>query len=325
MCQMFSSRRREIHFGLHQIAREFHVLWNSDPFPHFFQLPLSPYSISAASLISPPRSGSSSIAASLSHCSPQPRKTHLRKMAFVAGAALPTHRAARSNRCTPRMARERTFVAVKPDGVQRGLIGRVVSRFEDRGFQLVAMKTLVPSRELAETHYAALQSKPFYPSLVDFISSGPVCAMVWEGEDAVATARTMIGQTSPTASAPGSSTFRCSLPPLERVLVLGNWRVLINRPFRCTPSDSRFSVVARSSWRFCTRCRSQVRCICVHCSPPLLLVSLLSLTNVVALLLVSANRLSGVVHICDTQRDPVSEVRPRASRQFSIFLTFFMD
>lgn len=125
-------------------------------------------------------------------------------MAFVSGAALPRTRPARAPVCGVRMARERTFVAVKPDGVQRGVVGRIVTRFEDRGFKLVALKALVPSRELAQTHYAALAEKPFYPKLVDFISSGPVCAMVWEGEDAVATARSMIGQTSPRASAPGT-------------------------------------------------------------------------------------------------------------------------
>lgn len=128
-------------------------------------------------------------------------------MAFVSGAALPASCTRTQRTCNVRMARERTFVAVKPDGVNRGLIGRIVTRFEDRGFQLIGMKALVPSRELAETHYAALSEKPFYPALVDFISSGPVCAMVWEGEDAVSTARTMIGATNPRASSPGTSTF----------------------------------------------------------------------------------------------------------------------
>ena len=104
------------------------------------------------------------------------------------------------------MARERTFIAVKPDGVNRGIVGKIMTRFEDRGFQLIAMKALVPSRQLAETHYAALSEKPFYSALVDFISSGPVCAMVWEGEEAVSTARSMIGATNPRASAPGTST-----------------------------------------------------------------------------------------------------------------------
>lgn len=128
-------------------------------------------------------------------------------MAFVGVSALPVSSGRiRSARCSPvRMARERTFVAVKPDGVNRGVVGQIISRFENRGFQLIGLKAVVPSRELAETHYAALASKPFYPGLVDFISSGPVCAMVWEGEDAVSTARAMIGATNPRASAPGTS------------------------------------------------------------------------------------------------------------------------
>lgn len=99
---------------------------------------------------------------------------------------------------------DRTFIAVKPDGMNRGLLGNIVSRFEARGLKLVAIKTLIPSRELAETHYASLSSKPFFPALVDFITSGPVCAMVWEGEGVVKMARTMIGETKPSESAPGT-------------------------------------------------------------------------------------------------------------------------
>lgn len=132
------------------------------------------------------------------------------EMAFVSHiAALPRATAPRTStgRCDVRMARERTFIAVKPDGVNRGVVGKIISRFEDRGFQLIGLKALVPPRSLAETHYAALSSKPFYPDLVDFISSGPVCAMVWEGEDAVTTARKMIGETNPRASNPGTSTL----------------------------------------------------------------------------------------------------------------------
>ncbi|KAA8494127.1 Nucleoside diphosphate kinase [Porphyridium purpureum] len=102
------------------------------------------------------------------------------------------------------MAMERTFIAIKPDGVNRALIGDIISRFEKRGYKLVAMKLLKPSKELAETHYAALSSKPFFAGLVEFICSGPVCAMVWEGTDVVKTGRTMIGATKPTESAPGT-------------------------------------------------------------------------------------------------------------------------
>lgn len=104
----------------------------------------------------------------------------------------------------PNAAMERTFIAVKPDGVQRGLVGAIIGRFEAKGYQLLALKALVPSKELASEHYAALSSKPFYGGLVDFICSGPVVAMVWGGGDVVKAGRTMIGETSPAASAPGS-------------------------------------------------------------------------------------------------------------------------
>lgn len=104
----------------------------------------------------------------------------------------------------PTAAMERTFIAVKPDGVQRGLVGAIIGRFEAKGYKLLALKALVPSKELASEHYEALSSKPFYAGLVDFICSGPVVAMVWGGGDVVKAGRTMIGETSPTASAPGS-------------------------------------------------------------------------------------------------------------------------
>ncbi|PXF46566.1 Nucleoside diphosphate kinase [Gracilariopsis chorda] len=103
------------------------------------------------------------------------------------------------------MARtERTFIAVKPDGMNRGILGNIISRFEAKGYKLVGIKTLVPSKQLAEEHYSALKEKPFFKDLVDFITSGPVCAMVWEGEQVVVTARKMIGETNPLSSAPGT-------------------------------------------------------------------------------------------------------------------------
>lgn len=101
-------------------------------------------------------------------------------------------------------ATERTFLAVKPDGMNRGVLGDIIARFENKGYKLVGIKTLVPSKELAETHYASLSSKPFFKDLVDFITSGPVCAMVWEGIEVVKTARKMIGETNPLDSAPGT-------------------------------------------------------------------------------------------------------------------------
>ncbi|CAL5871312.1 uncharacterized protein PFLUO_LOCUS5562 [Penicillium psychrofluorescens] len=102
------------------------------------------------------------------------------------------------------MADEQTFIAIKPDGVQRGLIGPIISRFENRGFKLVAMKLCSPSQEHLETHYADLSSKGFFKGLVAYMLSGPICAMVWEGKDAVKTGRTILGATNPLASAPGT-------------------------------------------------------------------------------------------------------------------------
>ena len=99
---------------------------------------------------------------------------------------------------------ERTFIAIKPDGVQRSLIGEIVGRFESKGFTLVGMKLMKASRELAEQHYGEHKGKPFFDGLVDFITSGPLVAMVWEGEGVVGSARTLIGATNPISAAPGT-------------------------------------------------------------------------------------------------------------------------
>ena len=99
---------------------------------------------------------------------------------------------------------ERTFVMLKPDAVQRGLIGEIISRLEKRGLKLVAMKFMAVPRELAEEHYAEHRGKPFYEKLVNFITSGPVVAMVWEGENAISLVRTMMGKTNPQDSLPGT-------------------------------------------------------------------------------------------------------------------------
>ncbi|KAH8887368.1 nucleoside diphosphate kinase [Thozetella sp. PMI_491] len=99
---------------------------------------------------------------------------------------------------------EQTFIAIKPDGVQRGLVGPILSRFESRGFKLVAIKLVTPGKEHLEKHYADLKDKPFFASLVDYMNSGPIVAMVWEGRDAVKTGRTILGATNPLASAPGT-------------------------------------------------------------------------------------------------------------------------
>jgi len=99
---------------------------------------------------------------------------------------------------------ERTFVMVKPDGVQRGLVGEIVSRFEDRGLKLVGAKFMQIDDDLAHQHYGEHEDKPFFDDLVDFITSGPVMAMVWEGQDATRQVRAMMGETDPAESDPGT-------------------------------------------------------------------------------------------------------------------------
>lgn len=102
------------------------------------------------------------------------------------------------------MAVENTFVMVKPDGVARGLVGEVVSRFESKGLTLERMKMLTISEEIAGRHYAEHTEKPFFGELVDFITSGPVVAMEWSGESAVSVSRTLMGGTNPAQASPGT-------------------------------------------------------------------------------------------------------------------------
>ncbi len=102
------------------------------------------------------------------------------------------------------MAVEKTFIMIKPDGVQRGLIGQVIQRFEQKGLQLIAAKLMHIPKELAEQHYGEHKEKPFFGELVDFITSGPVMAMVWQGENAIKVAREMMGKTNPAEAAPGT-------------------------------------------------------------------------------------------------------------------------
>ncbi|SFH00118.1 nucleoside diphosphate kinase [Desulfotomaculum arcticum] len=99
---------------------------------------------------------------------------------------------------------ERTYVMVKPDGVQRNLVGEIISRFEKKGLKIAALKMLQITRELAERHYGEHKGKPFFEPLVEYITSGPVVAMVLEGKDAVSTARDMMGATNPLKAAPGT-------------------------------------------------------------------------------------------------------------------------
>ena len=99
---------------------------------------------------------------------------------------------------------ERTFIAIKPDGVQRGLISEIIGRFEKKGFKLVGLKQLIPSKELAQKHYGVHKDRPFFDDLVKFISSGPVIAMVWEGEGVILNSRKLIGATKPLEAEPGT-------------------------------------------------------------------------------------------------------------------------
>ncbi|MEW6522027.1 MAG: nucleoside-diphosphate kinase [Bacillota bacterium] len=99
---------------------------------------------------------------------------------------------------------QRTFIMVKPDGVQRGLVGEVISRFERRGLRLAALRMMIIDRELARQHYAAHEGKAFFAELVNYITSAPVVAMVWEGPGAIALARAMMGPTN-AAQAPGGT------------------------------------------------------------------------------------------------------------------------
>lgn len=99
---------------------------------------------------------------------------------------------------------ERTFVMVKPDGVQRGFIGEVVSRIEKKGLKIIAMKMLRINERVAERHYSEHRDKPFFKSLVNYITSGPVVAMVVEGKDAVSVVRRLVGKTNPTEADPGT-------------------------------------------------------------------------------------------------------------------------
>ncbi|XP_069130426.1 uncharacterized protein [Argopecten irradians] len=99
---------------------------------------------------------------------------------------------------------EVSFIMVKPDGVQRGLVGEIIKRFENRGFQLVGCKMMSPSKEHLEKHYEDLKAKPFFPGLIKYMSSGPVVAMAWKGKQVVKTGRAMLGATNPLDSNPGT-------------------------------------------------------------------------------------------------------------------------
>jgi nucleoside-diphosphate kinase len=99
---------------------------------------------------------------------------------------------------------ERSFIAVKPDGVNRALVGEIIQRFEKRGYVLVGLKLVKPTEQMAAGHYDDLKAKPFFPGLIKFFSSGPIVAMVWQGKDVIKTGRAMLGATNPLASTPGT-------------------------------------------------------------------------------------------------------------------------
>ncbi|KAM3864239.1 nucleoside diphosphate kinase 3 [Diretmus argenteus] len=99
---------------------------------------------------------------------------------------------------------ERTFIAVKPDGVQRRLVGEIMRRFEKRGFKLVGLKLVQASEDLLREHYWELRGKPFFSGLVQYMSSGPIVAMVWQGLNVVQISRKMLGETNPVDSPPGT-------------------------------------------------------------------------------------------------------------------------
>eukprot|EP00890_Picochlorum_soloecismus_P002627 jgi/Picsp_1/3365/NSC_06203-R1_nucleoside diphosphate kinase len=99
---------------------------------------------------------------------------------------------------------EISYIMIKPDGVQRGLVGDIISRFERKGFKLIGLKMMQCTQEIAEEHYKDLKEKPFFPALVEYILSGPVVCMVWEGDGVVKSARKLIGATNPLEAEPGT-------------------------------------------------------------------------------------------------------------------------
>ncbi len=97
-----------------------------------------------------------------------------------------------------------TYIMIKPDGVQRGLVGEIIGRFERKGLQLVAMKSVVPDEATARAHYAVHAERPFFEGLISFVTSGPVVCMAWQGVDAIAVARRLIGSTNGREASPGT-------------------------------------------------------------------------------------------------------------------------
>lgn len=113
---------------------------------------------------------------------------------------------------------ENTFAMIKPDGVRRGCIGEIISRLEKKGIQIVALKSMVIGRELAAAHYAEHLGKPFFEGLLDFITSGPVVAMVLEGENVIEAVRTLMGATDPLKASPGTVRGDLALTMAQNVM-----------------------------------------------------------------------------------------------------------
>ncbi|XP_010545974.1 PREDICTED: nucleoside diphosphate kinase II, chloroplastic [Tarenaya hassleriana] len=175
--------------------------------------------------VSPPFSSSSPARAPAVRCSSfSPAKVSLRSQSHLAAFRPHFHLFSRHSPCR-RLLRascsaepgiflphlvasmeqaEETYIMVKPDGVQRGLVGEIISRFEKKGFKLTGLKLFQCPRELAEEHYKDLKAKPFFPKLIEYITSGPVVCMAWEGVGVVASARKLIGKTDPLQAEPGT-------------------------------------------------------------------------------------------------------------------------
>ncbi len=130
------------------------------------------------------------------------------------------------------MAVERTLIMVKPDGVRRGLIGEVISRFERKGFKIVALKMVKMTREMAEEFYSVHRNKPFFEELVEFITSGPVVAMVIEGDSAIEVARLMIGATDGRKAAPGTIRGDFSLDIMMNIVHASDSKESFEREFK---------------------------------------------------------------------------------------------
>lgn len=106
---------------------------------------------------------------------------------------------------------ERTFIAIKPDGVKRNLIGKIITRFEEKGYKIIGLKLLLPTVEMAEKHYEEHKGKPFYPRLISYITSGPIVAMVIQGPNVIAEARRMMGATKPEMAEAGTIRFEYAI------------------------------------------------------------------------------------------------------------------